>query len=160
MCACACTCLLPHHHQSPFPPPHPPPNFYSKLAHLTNHSVNMDGRVYPSADMFPPPAESASSAGGKTVPRLHVRSGFFTCMSDKERAIEVTLAASRLGASIVSKSGGGRAGGLMSSGSAPRLAFRRVSAAEYAASRGGAEGALGGGPRDRYAVDDDGAHMC
>jgi hypothetical protein len=44
----------------------------------------------------------------------------------------MTLAASRLGASIVSKVGVGRgAGNVSSTGSSSRLAFRRVSAAEY-----------------------------
>ncbi len=50
-----------------------------------------------------------------------------------QRAIEMTLAASRLGASIVSKVGVGRGAGNVrsSTGSPSRLAFRRVSAAEY-----------------------------
>jgi hypothetical protein len=81
--------------------------------------------------------------------------------SCRQRSIEVTLAASRLGASIVSKSGGGAGGRSVG----PWLSFERVSAAEYLQSSGPSmrEASGGGGVAegwDRYAVDEDGAHVC
>jgi hypothetical protein len=97
---------------------------------------------------------------------------FITCsfFGGRQRAIEVTLASSRLGASIVIKSGGAQ-GGRGGGASVPRLAFRRVDAAEHAeyvsASMPGITKQEGGerareiaGKWDRYAADEDGAHLC
>jgi hypothetical protein len=85
----------------------------------------------------------------------------------RQRAIEVTLASSRLGASIVSKSGSAHSGRRTGGASAPRLAFRRVDAAEYAsASMSGNRERDNDRAReiarkwDRYAADEDGAHLC
>ena len=97
---------------------------------------------------------------------------FITCsfFGGRQRAIEVTLASSRLGASIVTKSAGtqgGRGGGA----GVPRLAFRRVDAAQHAeyvsASLPGIKKRESGERAreiarkwDRYAADEDGAHLC
>jgi hypothetical protein len=62
------------------------------------------GRVRPSARIFAPGA-------GSQVPRLSPASGFFARFSDRERELELALAASRLAAVALPSDGpGGRQG--------------------------------------------------
>ena len=95
--------------------------------------VSRDGMLQPSDSIFPFP-DSRQADGGR-VPRLNPASDFFTSMSDKERDVEVTLAANRLEASIVTAGVSGAGSGTDGRAQASPLAFKRQGVPEIASSR-------------------------
>ena len=95
--------------------------------------VSRDGMLQPSDSIFPFP-DSRQADGGR-VPRLNPASDFFTSMSDKERDVEVTLAANRLESSIVTAGLSGAGSGTDGKAQASWLAFKRQGVPEIASSR-------------------------